>query len=438
MANTTAERKLRAARGKVSFVRPYFSHAVFSLILIESKRVPTLAVDIHKRLYFNPGFVSEHTVAQLCTMVIHEMGHCLRGHHKRARALGVTAATAHVANVAQDCELNDDINAEAAERKDIEPLPDWACYPDGIGCPDDKPWEFYYQHLMDNAIVIPVGALADFGGSGGESDDDAEGNVIHMPQDCGSGAHGTRRPWELGDPGTSDSEGVSDADWRDIERLTAEAIAERQRTRGDVPAGWTEWADTLLKPKVIPWDQELSGALRGTLHDIAGDVFHSYKRPSRRQSAFPNIIQPSMRKPRPFVCIVGDTSMSMDKDDLGYVRGVVADICMAMGARVAFLATDAKVHKGMQLVSDGRDIVLAGRGGTNMAVGMEYALSGKVRPNPDILVVITDCETPWPEEAPRVKTIVCAIGNSDQIESVPSWARLIRVDPRVVAQEESA
>jgi hypothetical protein len=233
---------------------------------------------------------------------------------------------------------------------------------------------------MDNAVVIPVGVPADFGlpGDGG-----GDKMVIEMPHDCGSGAHGAKRPWELGDPGDSGVEGVSDASWRDVERLTAEAIAERQRTRGDVAGGWVEWADTLLKPKVIPWDQELGSVLRGALHDVAGDVFHSYKRPSRRQSAFPDIIQPSMRKPRPFVCIIGDTSMSMDQDDLAYVRGVVNDICMAMAARVAFLATDRKVHKGVQLVQDGRNVVLAGRGGTNMAVGMEYAMSGLVRPRPE-------------------------------------------------------
>jgi predicted metal-dependent peptidase len=435
MSDKAAEQKLRAARGKVSFLRQYFSHAVFALILVETKLVPKLAVDIYKRLYWNPDFVREHTVAQLATMVLHELGHCLRRHHERARAMGVTALTHHVANLAQDAELNDDIRDEATERKDIAQLPDWVIYPSTLGCPDGKPWEFYYRHAMDNAVVIPVGVPADFGlpGDGG-----GDKMVIEMPHDCGSGAHGAKRPWELGDPGDSGVEGVSDANWRDVERLTAEAIAERQRTRGDVAGGWVEWADTLLKPKVIPWDQELGSVLRGALHDVAGDVFHSYKRPSRRQSAFPDIIQPSMRKPRPFVCIIGDTSMSMDQDDLAYVRGVVNDICMAMAARVAFLATDRKVHKGVQLVQDGRNVVLAGRGGTNMAVGMEYAMSGLVRPRPDVLVVITDCETPWPDEAPTVKTVVCAIGDSDDIANVPSWARLIRVDPRVVAQEEAS
>jgi predicted metal-dependent peptidase len=160
-------------------------------------------------------------------------------------------------------------------------------------------------------------------------------------------------------------------------------------------------------------------------------VMHSYARPSRRASALPDFIQPSMRRPQPFVCIVGDTSGSMDvKHDLALVRGVTEDICQAMGARVAFLATDAGVHGGVQKVTSGRNIELKGRGGTNMSVGIEYAMT-KLRPKPDVVVVATDCGTGWPSHAPRgAKVIVCAIGNDeDSIARVPKWARLIRVDP---------
>jgi predicted metal-dependent peptidase len=434
MSDKAAERKVRAARGKVSFLRPYFSHGVFSLVLVESERCPTMAVDIHKRLYFNPGFVRRHDVGQLCTVILHELGHVLRGHHARARSLGVTSMTHHIANCAQDAELNDDLRDEAEIRGDISPLPEGAIYPSRFGCPDHKPWEYYYMHARDNCIVVAVGSDGNVS-TGGSSADEAEGHVIPMPHDCGSGAHGVSRPWELGDPATSGAEGVSDADWRDVQRLTAEAIADRQRTRGDVPAGWTEWASDLLRPRTIPWDQELSSGLRWAIHDVAGDVLHSYRRPSRRQSASPDIILPSMRSPRPFVCVVGDTSGSMDATDLAYVRGVVRDICLAMNARIAFLATDADVHEGVQLVQDGRDITLAGRGGTDMRVGIEYALS-RLRPRPDVLVVISDCETPWPDKAPLIRTIVCAIGNSSDIQKVPSWARLIRVDPRVGTRPE--
>lgn len=159
-------------------------------------------------------------------------------------------------------------------------------------------------------------------------------------------------------------------------------------------------------------------------------VYHSYKRPSRRQQAVPDIVFPTMRRPEPVVCMIGDTSSSMDEKDLALVRGVVEDICTSMGAIVAFVATDADVHGGIQKVHSGRNVELRGRGGTDMRVGIDYAIT-HLRPKPDVIVVATDCGTPWPDQAPKgVRIIVCAIGTNALVDGVPNWMRVIRVDPR--------
>jgi len=123
-----------------------------------------------------------------------------------------------------------------------------------------------------------------------------------------------------------------------------------------------------------------------------------------------------MRRPIPFVVIIGDTSGSMQGDDLRLVRGVVEDICYSLGARVAFLATDADVHGGVQIVQDGKSVELLGRGGTDMVVGMDYAMKN-LRPRPDVMVVVTDCETGWPTLKPRIKTIVCGVGGAEDADA---------------------
>jgi predicted metal-dependent peptidase len=424
MADVIAEKKLRAARARVSYLRPYFSHQIYSYVLVEAPACPSMGVDEYGRLYWNPRFVYRYSIEQLTTVLLHETGHTLRQHHKRARALGVTSMTADAANVAQDAEINDDLRDEAEEHGDIPALPGRPYYPESIGCEDHDVWEAYYSHLMDNAIVVRTSGgeesdEADEGEPGGENGGGGSGPgedgkmVIVIPHDCGSGAHGAKRPWEQGP--NSGTEVVSDADQRDIRRLTAEAIAERQRTRGDVPGGWVEWADDMLKPHNIPWDQELAGGMRWAINDVAGKVFHVYRRPSRRQSAVPDIVLPEMRRPQPFVCLVGDTSGSMDETDLALVRGTAEDICRSLGARV--------------VVRGGRDIELRGRGGTNMAVGIDYALTN-LRPKPDVIVVTTDCETGWPAvRPPNVRVIVCAINaTDDSVAKIPTWARTIRIN----------
>lgn len=361
-----------------------------------------------------------------------------------------------------NCEINDDLRAELNERKDMPQLPPGAWYPEMIGCPEDQVWEVYYAHMMDHIEKLAKDLGLDGDGDGGDQEsggDCASGDKSGPPQkgagksqgskgkngkqpspggdggarnrrhQCGSGADGVKRKWEDGDPSRTGTDGVSDADWRDVERHVAQSIREQEeKSRGTVPGHWVEWADNVLRPERIPWDVELAGALRWAMNDVAGMVLHSYRRPSRRQNAVPEVVLPTMRRPVPRVAIVGDTSGSMSGDDLALVRGTVSDICAALGATVIFIATDADVH-GIQNVQDGRNAEMRGRGGTDMRVGIECALTD-VRPKPDVIVVLSDCETPWPEEDPGTRVVIGAIRTNDHaLSNCPEWARVIRINP---------
>lgn len=465
--NLAAEEHVRAARAKAAFLRPYFAHAFYALIPVEAPACPTMAVDKYGRLYFNPEWVLAHDVDEIATVCLHEIGHVLRRHHERAHALGVTEATHMIANVAMDCELNDDIADEVKGRKDIRALPGGAMYPSTFGFEDGKLWEVYYAQLLDEAEKHadklrdddepPVsaspsqspspssrGASGDSerkGGGGGGSQRDSKSNKSQgdnkgrggsAPKDrkykCGSGATGVPQPWEEPSPGAGGREGIEDADWKDIERRVASAIREEhQKGRGTVPGTWVEWSDAILRPQHIPWDQELSGACRVAINDVAGKVIHNYRRPSRRQQAVPDVAFPAMRRPVPSVAFVGDTSGSMSERALSVVRGVVEDVCLALGAALSFIATDAAAH-GVQRAANGRSIEMRGRGGTDMRVGIASALED-VTPKPDVIIVGSDCETPWPDEEPNARVIICAIEATEQsIQACPEWARVIVVN----------
>lgn len=415
------------------WVRPYFAHAIYGMIPVQSRTCPTMAVDKWSRLYYNPRFVHRFTNDQIATVFIHEIGHRLRNHHERAASIGVTRGTWKIANSAMDAELNDDIRQEVEdsqgdEMRAMAHLPGRPIYPEQFECEEGRLFEYYYQQLLDQADTITFVIMDPSGDFGDEYTPKGDEIVIPVPN-CGSGSHNQPQPWEHGDPTVSGVEGIDEADWEDIQRLVAQDIRNRQKDRGDVPGGWVDWADGILRPRKIPWDQELAGTMRWAVNDVSGMVLHSYKRPSRRQHAVPDAVLPSMRRPQPFVCFISDTSASMSEDALRLTRGVVDDVCAAMGARVAFLATDADVHGGVQHVQDGRRPVLAGRGGTDMSAGIDYAMRN-LRPKPDVLVVTTDCETPWPAtKPPGVRVIVCAVeADEEAISRVPSWAKVIRVE----------
>lgn len=443
--NQAAEDHVRAARAKAAYLRSYFAHALYALIPVQTEQVPTMAIDKWGRLYYNPAFVLSCDVDEIATVCLHEIGHKLRHHHDRAHTLGITEATHAIANICQDMELNDDIADEVKTLKDIKALPGEAMYPSTFGFEDGKLWEVYYAQLMDE-IEKHADKLKDGDGGGDGNEDGGEGGSAQGKQGrargkkaggndpakgrkhkCGSGATGVPQPWEDQSPSNGGGEGLEDADWKDIDRRVASAIQEENaKGRGTVPGTWVEWADEILRTERIPWDQELAGACRWAINDVSGKVTHNYRRPSRRQQATPEIVFPSMRRPVPNVIFVGDTSGSMSTNALAIVRGVVEDVCMALGAALTFLATDAAVH-GVQRAHNGRSIEMRGRGGTDMRVGIMSALED-VTPRPDVIIVGSDCETPWPAEDPGVKVIICAIeANETMVAMCPDWARVIVV-----------
>jgi len=73
-------------------------------------------------------------------------------------------------------------------------------------------------------------------------------------------------------------------------------------------------------------------------------------------------------------------------------------------------------------------ISLGGGGGTDMAAGVEAALT--MRPSPDLVVVITDGLTPWPRYRPRCPVIVALLPTPPTRPETPPWARVVALsDP---------
>lgn len=76
--------KLFAARLQAARVRPYLATALFALHAVESRLVPTMAVDRHWRCYVSPAFVDRTPLEELAGVWVHEVSHLLRDHHGRS------------------------------------------------------------------------------------------------------------------------------------------------------------------------------------------------------------------------------------------------------------------------------------------------------------------------------------------------------------------
>src|SRR5262245_8496036 len=188
-------RDLQAARVRAAYQRSYFAPALFSLIPVATDLIDSMAVDAHWRLYYNDAWVARHTVEENATLLIHEVGHLLRDHEGRKQAAG--ARDYRRWNTAGDCEINDDLHAEGL------PLPGDPPLPAKYGLESGETAEMYYKHLPARQRSETSGASAD---------------GPQPSRDCGSGAHGERRFWEL--PATTEREGGVPG----VDRLKAEFV----------------------------------------------------------------------------------------------------------------------------------------------------------------------------------------------------------------------
>ena len=380
--------RLAAARLRLVKDRPYLAAAVWSLGgPVATPGLSTLAVDRNWRLYYDPAILDRWTVEELAGVLYHEACHLLRDHAARLRAFDPRTA-----NIAGDAEINDDLCAEGIT------LPGAPVTPEGLGLPAHRLAEEYASELSRRR----------------DSDGQTSGR-----RSCGSCSHGRHEEWELGEdtPG-----GLRPTEAELIRRQVAEAIRVQAagRDRGSIPAHWRRWAEEKLSPPQIDWRRELATAIRTAVAAVRGAVDYSYRRPSRRQ--VDKVILPSLVQPTPEVAIVVDTSGSVSDQDLSRALVEVGGVLRAVGQRgVTVLTVDAAVQTCCRVFRP-EQVELRGGGGTDMAAGIAAAAAR--RPRPDVIIVITDGLTPWPERPPSgIRIIVALLGGG----TAPAWARVVRV-----------
>ena len=386
----TYSRALQAARVRAAYQRAYFAPALFNLIPVRTDLIASVAVDTRWRLYYNDEWIKSHTVEENAAVLIHEVSHLLREHDARRHAAAVS--NERLWNTAADCEINDDLLAEGL------PLPDNPPTPERFGLRNGENAETYYRQLRKPP-------------KDGDGDDHADDAALGCP-DCGSGAHGERRPWELpdddGSPGGTP--GVDSVKAKLVQREVAHHILDKTGDPGDVPLGWKRWAQTILAPKV-DFMATIRHAVRKALHNSTiGRYDRTYRRPYRRQAAYGEFLMPSFHQPRPRPGFLIDTSRSMEETQLARAVAELGGLIrqLGYGGDVIVACCDVAVHE-VKSVFSSAQLELIGGGGTNVGAGIEWFITEG--PEIDLLVIVTDCETAWPDERPPFPVVTIRVGS---------------------------
>ena len=374
-------RDLQVARLRASYQRAYFAPALFNLIPVKTELIGSMAVDAYWRLYYNEAWMATHTVEENAALLIHEVSHLLRDHESRRKS--AAAKDARLWNTAADCEINDDLAAEGL------PLPGDPPQPEKYGLPIGETAELYYSELSKPAP--PSKACPD----------------------CGSGAHGERRPWELppDEETTGGPPGVDAMKAELVRREVAKRMMDISGVFGEVPLGWRRWAHDVLTPKV-DYLAIIRRTVRTALRESTlGRYDRTYRRPHRRQACYGEFIMPSFYQPRPRPGFLIDTSSSMANTQLSRAMTELGALTRQLGYanEVVVACCDAAVH-GVKKVLNPAHLELYGGGGTDIAKGLEWFVKKKSGPI-DLLIMVTDCQTQWPPEIPPFPVVTIRVGD---------------------------
>lgn len=376
---------------------PYLASALFALRpvvleprvdevsgeLVADAEFRAFPADTRWRVYLDPGTALNTSAEEVGWWLLHHIGHLVRRHAARA-----PGSSPHWAQAA-DAEVNDDLEAGA---------PAGVVSPRALGLPEGRMAEEYLS-------LIEVLDAAHRRG----------GRPLAELIDCGSASDGVERPYE--DSGAG--EGLNEVERELLELAIAREIENRAAGRSPVGGGWRRWAGERLRP-AVDWRAQLGAVVRRGVRQAAGRVDFSYRRPARRPGVN-GVVLPAMVAPAPEIVLVVDTSGSIPPGTLArFLAEITALVTRAGGParRFRVICCDLHAHP-VQTVRRAEEVELTGGGGTDLREGIAAAVA--LRPRPDLIVVLTDGQTPWPEHRPPVPVLVGLTGT----EPPPSWARTV-------------
>ena len=375
---------------------PYLATGLLALDIVPTPGLGTFAVDTRWHVYVDPDVVDGWTAPQIGIVLNHELQHLLRAHADRAQAIGVSFEDRQSWNLAADAEINDDLFSDLWQVGDgLRPV-----LPRTLGQQDGHLAEHYFRHLIPKPGSSATGFVA------GEE---------------GSGVDGMARPWERDRSfGLDAREGVL------LRRSIAVAVAAHARSGNHISDGLRRWAESETRT-AVDWRSVLASLTRAQATTKRGVSDYSYRHLSRRTPES-GVILPGMISAQIEVAIVVDTSASVSDQALAHAAtevAAIARIAANSAGPLHLIPCDMAAARPRRIFPNTTILPgIEGGGGTDMSAGIQA--SHALRPRPDVIIVITDGETPWPQQKPIIPVIVALLDHG-WAPPPPDWAHPVRI-----------
>jgi predicted metal-dependent peptidase len=357
--------RMSKARAKMLIKHPFFATLLVSTPWEMTEAVETAATDMEK-LYFNPNFMEKLTDDEILFVLAHEVMHMALEHGLRKQARN------HMLwNIAADYCLN-----LVLKDSGFDIWKEALCDDVYKGMSADQVYDKLQQQCQKKGGGQGQGKPG-FGDPGGQHHSPMLGD-IKEPEGAGDPAHEAKVK-------------------RGIQQKVA-AAANVARMAGKFGGELERLVGEILDPKV-PWSH--------VLRDFMTRVTKDDEQWSRRNRRFQSVYLPARHSEKMGeIVLIGDTSGSIGNDELcKYMAEAGAIAEDVHPERIRILWADTRVA-GEQVFEEGMPIdpKPKGGGGTDMRV----AISAAEKYSPEVVVLFTDCYTPWPEVEPDFPLIVCS------------------------------
>ena len=329
---------------------PYYSPVTNRVRFKQDKNTPKMDINCSLVIAYNNEYIEALTDKELTTVVLHEILHYMNGHYARYMNNSLKDILPfEIHNIAMDLEINEFISH----------LPEGAYRAEDFGFPKRKSYEEYLFLLKMNT----------------QSNDEGQGK---MPIN------------DLNFDDYSDS-------YQDVLDELIDECKAIEKGRGD-ESGYGGINRRIQKRK-YRWEQVFQNILATKITQIiAGFRYRTFEKANRRYVHTPSIILPVFidRKIKISLAIIMDVSGSMYNmtDKMYGVMKSMIDI-LDMAVDITILEVDAEVVNIMHGFDLNRTIIKSKGGGeTDMGAGLHYIYENKIES--DLIVVMTDSYTDWP------------------------------------------
>ena len=383
MTNTTTNnqtQKISRALSRLISKLPFYGSLALSFPVKQTDQIPTAATD-GTVIYINPNFIEPLTVAQTAFVLAHEAAHIAQLHCYRRKTLNLDP---HLYNMAADYAIHSHLIPAARKTGGAIDLP----------CDGSGRFLGLYDQRFDGLSAEEIYRRLEDGESNGEGDGGSDDDNNQQGNNQTNVFDGDVLPANTQDP-------TAEASAREkVKRALERAVqAARSKGVGDAPSWATTALEELNNPR-LDWRE----ILRQFVTTVRTPQDYTWARPNRR-FAHQKLILPSMegQQTQPIGVLI-DTSGSVHHRTPDFLAELVG-IIDQHPTELVLIFVDTEVQQTHHLHQYDIDEATLQQiaqqtpmgGGTDLRAGFRWFVESTPVPV-DALIVLTDGETPWPDE----------------------------------------